>query len=42
MILHSPDTVWISRDVRVPAVAHELAGLVGDLVEDVGDEGVHD
>ena len=23
-------------------VAHELAGLVGDLVEDVGDEGVHD
>jgi hypothetical protein len=30
------------REGALLVVAHELAGLVGDLVEDVGDEGVHD
>jgi hypothetical protein len=30
------------REGALLVVAHELASLVGDLVEDVGDEGVHD
>jgi hypothetical protein len=35
-------TTWEGQTTYLLVVAHKLASLVGDLVEDIHDEGVHD